>query len=180
MLSLLLAPTAAPFDLDRLERDTSDARALRYKYDGATISPWHDIPFSLGHDDNGTPLLSFVCEIPRHTAEKMEIHKTEPYNPVIQDVKKDGTPRSYVYSAAIINYGAITQTWEDPERPDEDTGLGGDNDPIDVLQLNEGACERGAVQRVRVLGALALVDDGETDWKLLVIDVDAADGDVDD
>ena len=34
---------------------------------------------------------------------------------------------------------------------------------------------RPAVQRVRVLGALALVDGGETDWKLLVVDVDAAD-----
>ena len=67
-----------------------------------------------------------------------------------------------VYSPAIINYGAIAQTWEDPEEPDDDTGLGGDNDPIDVLQLNEGSCERGAVQRVRVLGGLALVDGAET------------------
>jgi hypothetical protein len=31
-----------------------------------------------------------------------------------------------------------------------------------VLQLNEGSCERGAVQRVRVLGGLALVDGGES------------------
>ena len=28
------------------------------------------------------------------------------------------------------------------------------------------------MQRVRVLGALALVDGGETDWKLLVVDAD--------
>lgn len=71
-----------------------------------------------------------------------------------------------------MNYGAIAQTWEDPNIADPDTGLGGDNDPIDVLQLNSKPCRRGSVQRVRVLGALALVDSGETDWKLLVVNVD--------
>ena len=120
------------------------------------ISPWHDVPFTLGDDEHGVPLLSFVCEIPRHTRAKVEIHKSIAHNPLLQDVHKNGTLREYVYSPAIINYGAIAQTWEDPEIPDDDTALGGDNDPIDVLQLNEGACERGAVQRVRVLGGLAV------------------------
>lgn len=27
----------------------------------------------------------------------------------------------------------------------------------------------GAVKRVRVLGALAMIDDGETDWKVVVV-----------
>ena len=172
------------FKFSRLELDTSDARAIRYKYESTTISPWHDIPFTTGREKGGapgtfnmrgTPLLSFVCEIPRHTAEKFEIHKGEPHNPLIQDVNKDGTPRSYVYSPAIVNYGAIAQTWRDPEEPDADTGLGGDNSLLNALQLNDGSCERGAVQRVRALGALALIDGNETDWKLLVIDVDATD-----
>lgn len=61
--------------------------------------------------------------------------------------------------------GAIAQTWEDPRALDEATGLTGDNDPIDVLQLNKAPCARGAIQRVRVLGALALIDAMETDWK---------------
>ena len=60
-----------------------------------------------------------------------------PVNSILQDVHKDGSLRYYVYSPAIINYGAITQTWEDPNKPDDTTGFGGDNDPIDVLQLNE-------------------------------------------
>jgi len=174
-LPLMLAPAVAGAFDRSLVSLKNESGALQYRYDGARISPWHDVPFSLEDDASGTPLLSFVCEIPRHSFPKVEIHKTLPYNPLVQDTHKDGSLRSYVYSAAIINYGAIAQTWEDPNDPDEDTGLGGDNDPIDVLQLNEGSCERGAIQRVRVLGALALVDDGETDWKLLVIDVDAAD-----
>lgn len=31
--------------------------------------------------------------------------------------------------------------------------------------------ERGAVIQVKVLGCFALIDEGETDWKLLAIDV---------
>jgi len=144
---------------------------LRFLYQGKRISPWHDIPFlAVGNDE--TSLLSFVCEIPLGTRQKMEIHKSLKMNPMVQDKFKDGSPRYYKYSPSIVNYGAIPQTWENPDFLDPDTGLGGDNDPIDVLQLNEKSCERGAVQRVRVLGALALIDDGETDWKLLVVDVD--------
>ena len=74
----------------------------------------------------------------------------------------------------LLLWLATWQTWEDPETPDPDTGLGGDNDPIDVLQLNDKPCKAGAIQRVRVIGALAMVDDSETDWKLLVVDVDAS------
>lgn len=179
---MLLANAAhAAFDLSKLSTySTAGDAGLYYRYNKpgtglVRISPWHDIPFTLGKDDKGVPLLSFVCEIPRGTRAKFEIHKSVQHNPLLQDVHKNGTLREYVYSPAIINYGAITQTWEDPEIPDDDTKLGGDNDPIDVLQLNPGSCTRGAVQRVRVLGGLALVDDDETDWKLLVIDVDAKD-----
>ena len=31
--------------------------------------------------------------------------------------------------------------------------------------------KRGDVLEVKVLGTLAMIDDGETDWKLIVIDV---------
>lgn len=66
----------------------------------------------------------------------------------MQDRKQDGSLRYYKYGDSIVNYGAIAQTWEDPLILDPDTGLGGDNDPIDVLQLNAEPCRRGAVQRV--------------------------------
>lgn len=174
MIALLLLPVATAFDLALVTRK-NESGGLQYFYEGRQISPWHDVPFTLGRDAGGATLLSFVCEIPRHTREKVEIHKTEPFNPLLQDVHKNGSLRFYVYSPSRVNYGAIAQTWEDPAMPDVDTGLGGDNDPIDVLQLNEAPCERGAIQRVRILGALALIDGGETDWKLLVVDADAPD-----
>jgi len=111
-----------------------------------------------------------VCEIPKGTTAKFEIHKSEPHNPVIQDRKK-GKLRFYQYSPSLVNYGAIAQTWEDPTIIHPDTGFGGDNDPVDVLQINARPCSPGEVMVVRVLGCLALVDDDETDWKLIVADV---------
>lgn len=63
------------FDLAKLQWK-NESVAIDYTYDGERISPWHDVPFSLGTDAlTGQMLLSFVCEIPRHTREKMEIHK---------------------------------------------------------------------------------------------------------
>lgn len=33
-------------------------------------------------------------------------------------------------------------------------------------------CRRGEIIGVKVLGALALIDEGETDWKVIVINVE--------
>eukprot|EP00614_Pseudopedinella_elastica_P011572 CAMPEP_0172584870 /NCGR_PEP_ID=MMETSP1068-20121228/4425_1 /TAXON_ID=35684 /ORGANISM="Pseudopedinella elastica, Strain CCMP716" /LENGTH=310 /DNA_ID=CAMNT_0013379179 /DNA_START=57 /DNA_END=989 /DNA_ORIENTATION=+ len=170
-----LAPeivSAANFDLAKLKLETQRAGAsteYHYYYDGEHISPWHDIPFSSSTSEDGTRLLNFVCEIAKGTREKREIHKSAPYNPIIQDVKK-GKPRDYLYGPSLCNYGAIAQTWEDPMEVAEETGQGGDNDPIDVLQVNSSPCRVGEVMGVRVLGTLALVDGGETDWKIIVAD----------
>ena len=90
------------------------------------------------------------------------------------------------------------QTWEDPGHKDGDTGCCGDNDPIDIcdignkvrerliqLQLNsiksptfwphdyfDQVCTRGEVIKIKVLGTLALIDEGETDWKVIVINTE--------
>lgn len=141
-----------------------------------SISPWHDIPL---HAAGSTPhdmVFHFVCEIPLGTKAKYEIHKSYGHNPIAQDHKK-GKARAYKYGPSIVNYGALSQTWEDPTYVHPDTGAGGDNDPVDVLQINDRPCKLGEVMPVRVLGTLALVDGGETDWKLIVVDtrdVDAA------
>lgn len=33
-------------------------------------------------------------------------------------------------------------------------------------------CARGEISRVKVLGALAMIDEGETNWKAIAINVD--------
>eukprot|EP00039_Didymoeca_costata_P033298 m.41724 g.41724 ORF g.41724 m.41724 type:complete len:936 (+) comp9804_c0_seq2:256-3063(+) len=149
------------------------------------ISPWHNIPLLAFIDNEGLPVFNFVCEIPKGSVRKYEIHKSKYYNPVSQDVSCGRTGcygREYHYPESnpqsLVNYGAIPQTWEDPDLVREDTKEGGDNDPIDVLQIDDTPCDVGEVMSVRVLGAFAMVDNtkgtdrGETDWKLIVSRVD--------
>ena len=68
-------------------------------------------------------------------------------------------------------YGAFPQTWEDPTQAHPDTKCLGDNDPLDVCEIGEAVGYIGQVKQVKVLGAMALLDEGETDWKVIVIDV---------
>jgi len=71
-----------------------------------------------------------------------------------------------------FNYGAFPQTWEDPKHVSEETGAIGDNDPIDVIEIGQRQWSTGAVVRVKVLGVVALIDSGETDWKVVTISVE--------
>lgn len=52
-----------------------------------------------------------------------------------------------------------------------DTGARGDNDPLDVLDIGRAVARTGEVRRVKVLGMLPLLDGGETDWKVVAVDV---------
>ena len=71
----------------------------------------------------------------------------------------------------MFNYGFLPQTWEDPTYSPEDTACPGDNDPIDCVEIGALQLATGAVCAVKVLGVLALIDDGETDWKVIVISI---------
>jgi len=137
------------------------------------ISPWHDIPLRAGTcPKKGSQLYHAVIEIPKWTRDKFEIATGETYNPIKQDVK-DGALRKLEFYQ-MFNYGALPQTWEDPnpEKNNADTGYRGDNDPIDCVEIGARKAEVGAVLVVKVLGVLAMIDDDETDWKLIVIDKD--------
>lgn len=168
---------------------------------GARISAWHDIPLQERGADasvfnfvcaarraRGTgaqfhcriltifPLIPSraSCEIPRGARAKMEIDTDAPHNPIIQDKTKAGAPRSYGLES-LVNYGALAQTYENPAHKDEWTGLLGDGDPVDVCEIGGGAPRAtGSVYAVKVIGALAMVDDGEMDWKLLAVRADDA------
>jgi inorganic pyrophosphatase len=47
----------------------------------------------------------------------------------------------------------------------------GDNDPLDVCEIGELVGYTGQVKHVKILGVMALLDEKETDWKIIVIDV---------
>lgn len=142
---------------------------LQDKATGKVISPFHDIP--LVHEGN---VLNMVVEVPRFSNAKLEISKDEAMNPIKQDVKKGAlryVKNCFPYHGYLWNYGAFPQTWESPFVVDTHTGLKGDNDPIDVIEIGSRVAETGDVRQVKVLGALAMLDEGETDWKIIAIDV---------
>lgn len=95
-------------------------------------------------------------------------------NPIKQDVKKGKlryVANCFPHHGYIWNYGAFPQTWENPEHTDPSTGCKGDNDPIDVLEIGSRVAKRGEVVQVKILGVVALIDEGETDWKVITIDI---------
>lgn len=48
----------------------------------------------------------------------------------------------------------------------------GDDDPIDVVEIGSAALPMGSVKEVKPLGVLAMIDDGELDWKVLAVATD--------
>lgn len=130
-----------------------------------TISFWHDIPLR-----NADGTLNFVTEIPKETRPKFEVNTKEPNNPIAQDLKKgkDGKAVLRDYPMNIHwNYGMLPQTWEDPgHQHPEIKGAGGDNDPLDVVEIGNATLPTGSVTAIKPLGILALVDQNELDWKV--------------
>lgn len=149
---------------------------LHFKDDeGRLISPWHDIPLQPKGAKENT--YNFIVEIPQGVAHKMEVNKEERYNPIMQDTTHGGTRgRNYLYGVPFFNYGLFPQTWEDPSVKDLE-GNGGDNDPLDVIEIGDKQLPMGSVNPVKVLGSLELVDQGEVDHKILVISLDDEDAD---
>ena len=70
-----------------------------------------------------------------------------------------------------FNYGALPQTWEDPDKEHHDAKAKGDNDPLDVCEIGLRIMGVGEVAPVKILGTLCLIDEGECDWKLIAISV---------
>lgn len=149
------------------EKGTLDYRVHFEHKDTGTLSPWHDIPLHAGDQDQ----YNFLCEIPKWTRRKFEVSTIEVNNPIKQDEKK-GVPREYKWGDMLFNYGMFPQTWEDPAVVSEETGCKGDGDPLDVVEIGSRQCKTGEVTAVKVLGVLAMIDDGETDWKVVTIRAD--------
>jgi len=149
----------------------TDNYRVFFRNENGIISPFHDIPL-MADEKNG--VYNMVVEIPKWTNAKMEISTKDFMNPIKQDVKKGKmrfVKNSFPYKGYMWNYGAIPQTWEDPNITDEHTGQKGDGDPIDVCEIGYKVGTRGEIKQVKVLGVMALIDEGETDWKVIAIDV---------
>lgn len=114
--------------------------------------------------DNGS--INMVCEIPKNSLAKMEITYEE-NNPIKQDIL-NGNPR-FFDKCIPWNYGAIPQTLENKSYIYKETGLAGDGDPLDIIDIGSKILNIGEIIQVKVLGVLPLIDEGETDWKIIAI-----------
>jgi len=151
--------------------ESTDKYRVYFLKDGKPISPFHDIPLWF---DKENGIANMVVEIPRNTNAKMEISTGEPLNPIKQDIKKGKlrfVDNVFPFKGYIWNYGAFPQTWEYPGHKDERTHATGDNDPLDVCEIGSRVAKRGDVIQVKILGVLAMIDEGQTDWKVLAIDI---------
>lgn len=138
---------------------------------GKVGSYFHDVPLEL-NPQNAT--VNMITEIPRWSQAKFEINKEEDWNPIMQDCGKKGVPRFvknlFPFHGYIHNYGALPRTWEDPIHQYPGTSFKGDNDPLDCCEIGSQVIPMGSIKRVKLLGSLALIDDNELDWKIIVID----------
>ncbi|GLC72463.1 V-ATPase V0 sector subunit c'' [Pleodorina starrii] len=158
------AEVTAYTNVEKGDKDTLEYRMF-FKQGGKEVSCWHEIPL---HAGNG--LLHYICEIPKETSAKMEVATDEPCTPIKQDVKK-GKLRFYPYNINW-NYGMLPQTWEDPGTTNPDLQAAGDNDPVDVVEIGSATAKRGGVYKVKPVGVLAMIDDGELDWKVIAVAAD--------
>ena len=138
--------------------------------DNNIVSPFHDIPLHTDKDN----IYNMVVEVPRWSNAKLEICTTEIMNPIKHDVK-NGTLRyvanCFPHHGYLWNYGCLPQTWEDPRYVEIETNTKGDSDPIDVCEIGSRIHNIGSVIKVKLLGILCLIDEDETDWKILAIDI---------
>jgi len=129
---------------------------------------WHDVPLRPSGEADDSLVVNMVTEIPMYMTAKMEVTKEARQNAIAQDLNKDGSPRYYSYGTPFFNYGLIPQTWEDPDLKSP-AGHGGDNDPIDIIEFGAGPLQMGSITPCRILGSLELIDEGETDHKVMCI-----------
>ncbi|TLD26413.1 hypothetical protein PspLS_04838 [Pyricularia sp. CBS 133598] len=165
------ANMASQFTVRKVAAPNTLEHRVYIEKDGVPVSPFHDIPLYANAEQT---ILNMVVEIPRWTNAKLEISKDELLNPIKQDIKKGKlryVRNCFPHKGYLWNYGAFPQTWEDPNAVHPETKAKGDNDPLDVCEIGELVGYTGQVKQVKVLGVMALLDEEETDWKVIVIDV---------
>mmetsp|Transcript_6510 Transcript_6510/g.14992 ORF Transcript_6510/g.14992 Transcript_6510/m.14992 type:complete len:508 (-) Transcript_6510:77-1600(-) len=139
----------------------------------AEPSLWHDVDLYVkSWLDEPTALLRYVNEMPMGTLRKYEVQPDAPNNAIEEDVK--GSKKLAAFGKPVpFNYGCFPQTYRDPEKADELYAAPGDDDPLDVIDLSDVPTEVGTIVRCRVIGAVCLIDEGQADWKVMVVNVDS-------
>ncbi len=110
--------------------------------------PWHDVPIG----ESAPKEFQAVIEIPKGSKVKYELDKATGM------IRVDRVLYSSVMYPA--NYGFIPRT------------LGDDNDPLDVLVLMQEPVAPLTILRVRPIGLMRMLDQGQEDDKIIGIHLD--------
>ncbi len=110
--------------------------------------PWHDVPIG----DSVPEEFNVIVEIPKGSKVKYELDK-ETGMLLVDRV---------LYSSVVYpsNYGFIPRT------------LGDDNDPLDMLVMMQEPVQPLSILRVKPIGMMPMVDDGENDEKIICVHLD--------
>ncbi len=115
-------------------------------------------------------MVNAVIEIPAGTNQKWEVDKIT--GQIEWEAVTPDSSRVVDYLPYPANYGYVPRTLL-PE------ALGGDGDPVDIFVLAPFIA-RGTVVKVRLIGIIHMLDDNETDSKLLAVSLDHPGFDVND
>eukprot|EP01056_Protomagalhaensia_sp_Gyna25_P004511 Protomagalhaensia_sp_Gyna_25__4510@NODE_414_length_3506_cov_250_708393_g278_i1_p3_GENE_NODE_414_length_3506_cov_250_708393_g278_i1NODE_414_length_3506_cov_250_708393_g278_i1_p3_ORF_typecomplete_len211_score35_83Pyrophosphatase/PF00719_19/3_5e58InPase/PF18823_1/0_003rve_3/PF13683_6/0_18_NODE_414_length_3506_cov_250_708393_g278_i114442076 len=112
------------------------------------VNPWHDVEIGLAvpHEFNA------IIEIPKGSKVKYELDKKSGLMKVDRVLYS-----SVVYPA---NYGFIPRT------------LGEDKDPLDVLVLMQEPVYPGCLMKVKPIGVMGMIDQGDHDEKIICVHLD--------
>ncbi len=112
------------------------------------LHPWHDV----SRGENPPEIVTAVIEVPKGSQTKYELDKLSGL------LKVDRILYSAVHYPA--NYGFIPQSYCE------------DNDPLDVLVLCQESVLPLSLMRVRPIGVMKMVDQGEADDKIIAVHID--------
>lgn len=137
------------------------------------VSMWHHVDLHVkSWLDEDTGLYHYVNEIPKGALQKFELQTRLEQNIIREDPK--GSSKLQAFGQPVpFNYGCFPQTYRDPKEYDELHNAPGDDDPLDVIDLTTRAVAVGVAVACRPLGAVCLIDEGQADWKILVVSTEA-------
>ena len=109
---------------------------------------WHEV----SKGKNTPEEINVIIEIPKNSPNKYEIDK---------ETGLIGLDRANYSSAPYpFDYGFVPQTlWED-------------NDPLDVIVLTTFPLHPGILVKARPVAVMEMIDDGESDFKIVAVPVD--------
>jgi len=112
------------------------------------MHPWHDVDLGPGAPE----LCRCVIEIPAGSTVKYELDKATGL------LRVDRVLYSAVHYPA--NYGFLPRTFC------------GDDDPLDVLVLGQAVVVPLCIMRIRPIGAMQMIDQGQEDDKIIAVHAD--------